>query len=175
MKSAAVLLSCVFCLAVSPVIAADRPASDASVKRLLEVTDTRKMLDTALSQMDELIKSSIKQAAAGQSLTPEQEAVKLETQGKMVALLKEELNWDFLEPMYIEAYRKTFTQKEINAMLSFYTSPAGRAVTSKMPLVMQNSMQTIQERMSTLAPKIQQLCVEGTEKMKHVSPQGNGG
>jgi len=53
MKSAAVVLSFVFCLIVSPVIAADRPVSDASLKRLIEVMNVRKMLDSVMSQMDE--------------------------------------------------------------------------------------------------------------------------
>ena len=120
------------------------------------------------------MKSSIKQAVAGQSLTPEQEMVKLEMQGKMAAMLREELSWESLEPMYIEIYRKTLTQREVDGMLSFYTSPAGRAVILKMPLVMQSTMQAMQGRMSTFMPKIQQLCAEGAEKMKNVSPQQNG-
>lgn len=175
MKNAAVFLFLVFNLAFSPTMAADRPVSDASVKRLIEVTNSKKMLDGVMLQMDEMMKSSMKQAVAGQSFTPEQETVLVEMQGEMADLLKAELNWDALEPMFIEIYRKTFTQKEVDGMLSFYKSPAGQAVIAKMPLVMQNTMQAMQARMGALMPKIRQLSIDGAVKMKKVSPQQNEG
>nr|WP_276510032.1 DUF2059 domain-containing protein [Niveibacterium umoris] len=73
--------------------------------------------------------------------------------------------------MFLDIYQKTFTQKEVDGMLSFYKSPAGQAVIKKMPQVMQASMQIMQARMSKLVPQIQQITAEGAEKMKALSAQ----
>ena len=54
-------------------------------------------------------------------------------------------------------YRNTFSQAEVDGMLGFYRSPAGQAVIAKMPLVMQNTMQSMQGRMAVMMPRIQEL------------------
>ncbi|MES2770461.1 MAG: DUF2059 domain-containing protein [Pseudomonadota bacterium] len=163
------LFSCLNFFAL-PALAAERPVSEASVKRLLEVTNARKMLDGMMSQMDAMMKSSIKQAVPGQTFTPEQEMIMEETQGKVVSAMWDELKWEALEPMYIEVYQKIFTQPEVDGMLAFYKTKSGQAVIRKMPLVMQTTTQMMQSRMAPLIPKIQQIIMEGTTKMLLVSP-----
>ena len=41
----------------------------------------------------------------------------------------------------MEAYRNTFTQEEVGAMLKFYTSPVGQSVGAKLPTASQQTMQ----------------------------------
>lgn len=173
MRFAPFALAVLLNVTVLPAFAADRPASEASVKRLIEVTDSKKLVDNVMLQMDSMMKASMKQALADQALTAEQEKVMLETQEKLAGLVKDELKWEALEPMFLDIYQKSFTQKEVDGMLSFYKSPAGQAVIKKMPQVMQTTMQIMQARMSKLLPKIQQITEEGAEKMKAVSPQPN--
>jgi len=76
------------------------------------------------------------------------------------------MTWESFEPNVIDLYKKSFTQSEIDGMVQFYKSPAGKAVIAKMPVVMQNNMQLVQGRMKTLLPKIQQLQQETFEKLK---------
>ena len=45
-----------------------------------------------------------------------------------------------LVDMTVPIYAKHFTHDEIKALVGFYSSPTGRAVTAKMPLVLQESM-----------------------------------
>jgi hypothetical protein len=68
--------------------------------------------------------------------------------------------------MFIDIYKRSFTQGEIDGMLSFYKTDAGKALISKMPVVMQNSMQAMQSKMATTMPQIQQLQRETIEKLK---------
>ncbi|GAA5177006.1 hypothetical protein GCM10025771_13350 [Niveibacterium umoris] len=171
MRIAQLALALFISVAVLPATAAEQPASEASVKRLIEITNSKKLVDNAMLQMDAMMKASMKQALADQSLTAEQEKVMIETQEKLAGLVKEELKWEMLEPMFLDIYQKTFTQKEVDGMLSFYKSPAGQAVIKKMPQVMQASMQIMQARMSKLVPQIQQITAEGAEKMKALSAQ----
>jgi len=166
-------LALALCLgaAVLPATAADKPASEASIKRLMEVSNSKKLVDSALLQMNSIMKTSMKQALADQALSPEQEKVMLETQDKLTDVVKDELTWDTLEPMFLDIYQQTFTQKEVDGMLAFYKSPAGQAVIKKMPQVMQTTMQITQARMAKLIPKMQQIAEEGLAKMKALSPQ----
>lgn len=154
-----------------PALAADRPASEASIRHLLEVTKAKKLADSMMSKMDEIRDASMKQSMSGQVLTPRQEEVMLEMNEKMTALLKEELDWDRLEPMYVEIYRESFSQKEVDGMLSFYETPAGQAVIKKMPGVLETTMQRMQKRMAILLPKVQSIAVEGMEKMNKASSE----
>ena len=85
---------------------------------------------------------------------------------KIVKLFGDALQWNQLEPVFIDIYRRTFTQSEIEGMLSFYKTDAGKALIAKMPLAMQNSMQAMQARMATIMPQVQQLQKETFEKLQ---------
>jgi uncharacterized protein len=166
MKLLALWISLLMCCASPVAHAADTPASEASIKRLMEITNSKNMVDAMMAQMDGLMRNTMKQATNGQPLTAEQEAIMADMRTKVTALMKDELKWSTLEPVLVDVYRKSFTQQEVDGMLSFYQSPAGRAVIAKMPLVMQNSMQAMQGRMAALMPKIQQIVAQSVEKVK---------
>jgi hypothetical protein len=174
MKKFSVALLFLFHLAAFPALAADAPASDASIKRLIDIVDSKKMLDSVMSQMDAMMKTSTQQALAGQKMTAEQEAVMLEMQNELNTLLKNEMTWETLEPMFLEIYKKSFTQSEIDGMLSFYQSPAGQAVIKKMPLVMQTTMQMMERRMVVLMPKLEKISTDSIAKLKKVSEKPKG-
>jgi|SRR5690606_33667959 len=131
--------------------------SDASLRELLTVTNAQKLIDGTMRQMDGAMQAAMHQATQGKQLTPEARTAMEEMQAKAVALTKEEMNWDVLEPMFLEIYRSSLTQEEVDGMLKFYKSDAGKAVTAKMPTIMQNTMKAMQQRMMVLMPKLQQL------------------
>ena len=87
-------------------------------------------------------------------------------QARIMALVKEQLNWTDLEPIMIEVYRDTFTQHEIDGMLRFYRSEAGQAVINKLPTATQESMARIQGRVNALTPKIMELEKETSAQIK---------
>lgn len=174
MKKFSIALLFLFNLAAFPALAEDAPASEPSIKRLIEITNSKKMLDGVMSQIDAVMKSSTQQALAGQKMTAEQEAVLFEMQKELTTLLKNEMTWETLEPMFLEIYKKSFTQKEIDGMLSFYQSPAGQAVIKKMPFVMQTTMQMMQSRMAVLMPKLEKISAESVEKLKKIPEKPKG-
>ena len=89
----------------------------------------------------------------------------------MIAMFKEEMSWETLEPLYIRIYRDSFTQPEVNGMLAFYGSPAGQTVIKKMPLVVQNTMTEMQKRMGPFLEKLIKMEEETIEQMKEVAAQ----
>lgn len=156
----------VFSVLVRPALAADSKPSEQSIKQLLAVTETHKLLDGMMNQIDGMMENSMRQALQGKSLAPDQQKAFDNMRAKSVALLKQELSWDSLEPFYIRMYRDSFTQEEINGMLAFYKTPSGQAVIKKMPAVMQGAMVEMQKRMGTLMPKLQQIQKETLAELK---------
>ena len=158
-----------FIFLAAPVFAAESKPSPDSIKKLLTITDSRKLVDNMTGQMDEMMKNAMQQALQGQTVTPKQQKIIDDMQGKTVAVLKEELNWESLEPLYIQIYSESFSQEEIDGMLAFYETPAGQALIKKMPVVMQKSMVEMQKRMGTLMQKLQKIQQDALGELKKQS------
>lgn len=152
--------------AMCPAIAAEPPASEASVRELLTITQSQKLLDGTMGQVDAMMQRSMKQALAGQTLTADQQRIMDNMRTKMIALFREDMKWETLEPMFIDIYKQSFSQKEVDGMLDFYKSEPGQAVIAKMPLVMQNTMQAMQGRMAVMLPKLQRLQQDAIAELK---------
>lgn len=166
LPKAARLLLLALLLATMPVTAAEAPASEQSIRQLMEVTQARQLLDSSLAQVDQVMQSSMQQALAGTELNAEQQKALAEMRRRVIALLKDEMKWETLEPMFVEIYRGSLSQTDVDGMLVFYRTETGQAVINKMPLVMQNTMTAMQTRMAAMAPKLQQLQAETVEQMK---------
>ena len=158
------LLSIAFAL-ITPVAMAAQP-SDESIRELLQVTDARQLMEGAMAQTDQMIKATMEQSLQGKEVSAEYRKILEDMQTQMVAVLNEDLGWSSMEPMFVEIYQKSFTQSEVDGMLEFYQSDAGKAVTAKMPLVMQNTMMLLQQRMANMAGRMQQIENAAVEKLK---------
>lgn len=147
------LLALVAALALQPAFAQSSQPSEKSVLQLLQLMHTHQLMDNAWARMDETMRSSMRAVTQGQ-LNAEQEKIRDESQARMVAMMKDELDWSKLEPILVQAYQGTFTQEEVNAMLKFYDSPVGQPVGAKLPTVNQQTSQLTQQRMQDLIPKL---------------------
>jgi hypothetical protein len=85
---------------------------------------------------------------------------------KMSAVATDVTNWDDLLPMYLRTYRAAFTQDEIDGVIKFYKSPAGKAYVNKLPLVMQNLMGEMQGFVKTIQEKMQAIQRESMQELK---------
>ena len=171
MQKALLLIALLF---VSTIIyAADQPASEASVKKLIEITQSKQLIDNMQTQMDSMMRSTMKKMIGNKTLSPEQEAIIEDMQKQIVTAFASDMNWETLEPDFIDIYRKSFTEDEVTGMLDFYRTPAGQAVIKKMPVVMKYSMEMMQNRMIAVMPKIQQIQKEAIEKLKATRPEGH--
>lgn len=134
----------------------DRPTA-ASVRQLFEVMHSNNIVESYMKQVESTMRTSLQQQTAGKTPNASQQKIVEDLQSKIMALVKEQLNWVELEPTMIEVYRDTFTQREIDGMLKFYQSEAGKAVIVKLPTVMQESMARMQSRVNALTPQIIEL------------------
>jgi len=146
--------------------AATAPVRDASVRKLLEVMHARKLVDALPQQTQTMMSGMVHQMLAGQTMTPAQQHAVDDMVAKTAALMRDEFNWEHMEPMYLKVYEQTFSQAEVQSMIDFYSTPAGQAVVDKLPLVTQNVLAAMQERMAAMMPKIQQMAADMAKQIK---------
>ncbi|MES2822615.1 MAG: DUF2059 domain-containing protein [Pseudomonadota bacterium] len=160
------LLAVVGIMLVYASVFAETKPSDASLDELLTITDSQKLIDGMWPQMDAMLKTSEKQALGEVTLNEEQQKISDKTQEKMATLFKEEFAYDKMKPMIIKIYKESFSQEEIDGMVTFYKSKAGKAVIKKMPTVMQSTMANVQAQMSQIIPKLQKIQQESIDEIK---------
>jgi uncharacterized protein len=142
------------------------PASQESIDRLLVDAKVEKMLDTMFANVDQVMRRSMEAAMQGQQLSPEQQRVVDARAAKFVQVLREEMTWDKLRPLYVQIYQESFTQEEVDGLIAFYESPAGAAYVEKMPVVMQKSMSIMQSRLAPMMEKMKAAMTGAVAKAK---------
>ena len=164
--SAVTLLAAIALAALQPAFAEDTKPSEQSVRQLLEAMHTGEALKEASAHIDDMLRASMKEAD-GRPLNPEQQKIRDETRAKVIAVMKEQLDWStILEPIMIQSYRNTFTREEVNALLRFYRTPVGRSVADKLPAASQQTLQLMQQRIRDMMPKIQQIVRDSQERIR---------
>ena len=146
--------------------AAESKPSVASIKQLFETMHTASLIDNLMSQVEGTVRGSMAQAVTGQTPNAQQQKILDDMEHKIFALAKEQLDWKELEPMMVDVYRNTFSQREVDGMLNFYRSDVGQAVVTKLPTATQQSMAAVQGRMRSLTPKIMQLERDAAAQLK---------
>ena len=130
------------------------PASTESINTLLVVTKSEAMVTTMHAQMEQMMSQTLTGMLGGRKITEEQKRAIEAALKQFSIVMKEELSWANMKPMYISIYQETFTQEEIEGLIAFYRSPAGAAFIDKMPVIMQKSAVIMQARMPQLMEKM---------------------
>jgi uncharacterized protein len=144
------------------------PASDASIREMLELTNARQLIDGMKGQMSAVMNTAMQNAIKGQTITPERQAILDRMAAKMSAVAADMLNWDALLPIYLRTYRDSFTQDEIDGVIKFYKSAAGQAYVKKLPLVMQNVMREMQGFIQPVQEKMLAIQRESMQELKNL-------
>ncbi len=143
----AVLLIAVLCGTVH----ADEMSHRQSVLKLLEVANSRQMLDQVAGSINSMLDKQF-------------EALQLTPEGKDAAkMVKKEMSewfsacfaWEKMRELYVDVYKDVFTEAEVNEMIAFYQSPLGRKMLKKMPELMQVTMEKTQAMLSRNMPEFQ--------------------
>jgi uncharacterized protein len=124
--------------------------------------------------MDGFMNNAVRSAQQSQTITPERQAILDRMREKMAAVVNESLNWDSMLPMYVRIYQASLTQRELDGIIDFYQSPAGRAYTKKMPLIMQNVMSEMQGILKPLQQKLAEIQKEATQELKDLKASQGG-
>lgn len=152
-----------FALAISAHAA---PPTESSVEDLLAVTQTEKVMESFFANFEGSMRQGMAAAVQGRALTEEQRKVLEAAPRRFVAVLREEMSWESMRPMYVRIYQETFTQEEIDGLIAFYRTPAGSAFIAKMPVVMQKSSEMMQSRIAPMARKMQAAMEQALQEAK---------
>lgn len=142
------------------------PPSDASINQLLELSKAGALMDSVWAQMDGFMKTSMQQVTKGKPLSADEQVIMDKQQTKMIAIMKDELSWAKIKGGFVQVYRETFTQEEVDGIIAFYKSPTGQAFIDKQPALMKNTMTLMQQRMGPIMQKIQQMTAETAKELK---------
>lgn len=113
---------------------------EAKIEQILALTKSESMVDRMFAQMKGILPPSA-------TSTPEELA---KAQARVEAMRDQfKVVWAKIRPQYVRLYADTFSDEEIDGLLTFYQSPAGRAMVEKMPELMGKFM-------ALLMPEFQQ-------------------
>lgn len=135
---------------------ADESSKQAKLSELVNVMDMDAMVESMYSQMEVLMQNMSTQMGVQAS----EQATFDKYYSQMITLLQDELSWEKMEPSVVDIYNRNFSEKEIDDMLAFYKTETGQSLLTKMPVVMQESMQMSQALMQSAIPKIQAIAQE---------------
>jgi uncharacterized protein len=142
------------------------PASDASIREFLELTNAQQLIAAMKGQMAAMMNAATQNAIKGQTVTPARQEILDRMSAQMSAVITDMLSWDALLPIYMRTYRDSFTQDEIDGVIKFYKSAAGQAYVKKQPLVMQNVMREMQDFVKPVQDKMLAIQRQSMQELK---------
>jgi uncharacterized protein len=146
-------LTVICTLLFAPLAFADQASKSAKIEQLLAAMNVEQQQKEMLGQIQQLVTSQVKSQMPSQA-----DAAKIEDlQKKMFALIGEETSWQKMKPVFVQVYSETYTEPEIDGILAFYKSPAGRAMVDKQPTLTSKMMTSMQAQMGEIMTKIQKL------------------
>ena len=141
------------CMAVAAITFAGSAAwaaapSDAAIDELLEVMRLREQTSSMLDAMNQEFAQNASMFAQ-ESGAAEDAAVQQRTQTmqqQMGQILREEMAWEKVRPVYRQVYKESLTAEEVAGMLAFYRTPVGQSVLQKQPQITERAMQISREQ-----------------------------
>ena len=148
-----------------PCLHADPASKRAKIQELLTLSNSEQMLNQAIDQMSAAMKAAAAQQAAKFNFTPKQQQISDDFNAKISRILAQSLSMDTIRPVIIQTYEETYTEEEIDGILGFYRSPAGKAFLAKTPQLMMRTMTLMQQQMGAVQPQIEQAAKELADEM----------
>ena len=137
----------------------------------MAITNVQQMLNGTYAQMDKMMDSMVQQSLKGKQLNQAQKNAINNMKSKMSSLFRTEYTWEKFEPTLRKIYKNSFTQEEVNGMISFYKTPSGQALIKKMPAVMQNTMVYMQSSIQALTPRMEKIQQEFIAEINAAEPK----
>ena len=130
------------------------PAQDATIEKLLILTDAQKLSESAVSDSDEIIETSLKPVLQLDNMTAEKKKVIEAFLDKYKNIVKEEFSWEKMMPDYSRIYRETFTEEELQSLIAFYESPTGQMFIRKTPEIMDKTSDLLRIKMVSILSRM---------------------
>ncbi|MDA0989141.1 MAG: DUF2059 domain-containing protein [Verrucomicrobia bacterium] len=138
----------------------------ALAEELLNAMDMQANIERSFAMVKDMIPQQMASLGGATDLNTADVQGQTET---ILNVVMEAMNWDALKEDYIAIYAETFTEVELQGVVDFYTSAAGRRFLEKQPELMRRSMEISQRQMLALIPKIQAMTL-GDGKSPPMAP-----
>jgi hypothetical protein len=140
------------------------PPTPESVDKLLELTGVENLNDSVIHQLGKMTENIVNHTFQGKKLGADADPLKDSARRKLQAIVKEDLSWDKMKPVYARIYSETFTQEDVDGIIAFFETKAQKDYAARMPAVTQKTYGEIQQRIGPIMKKMQ-------DAMKDVSAQ----
>jgi len=142
------------------------PAKAAKVEEMLNVTKIEPSLQQMTTQMQSRIKQIAQQQAAQAGNEPEKQPVTTTYLAKMDNIAATEVTWDKLKPAIIQSYADSFSDSDLDSILAFYKTPAGKALLDKQPELSDKTRDAVQKMVGEAQPQMMQATKDYQDKIK---------
>ncbi len=150
-----------------PAAYADEASKKTKIEELLALMNARQMADQMVGIVTNSFRQGFSQQSASLGSGPEVEKLGNEIADLLGATVRKQMGWeDFFQPEMVRLYSDSFEESEIDGMVAFYRSPAGKAVIAKMPVLLQKGAELGQKRMQAVGPELGKMVSEKIEKFK---------
>ena len=148
------LLALVASVVFSSSAVAEAPTPE-SVANLLTAIHAEKVVDVLFQNIESMMRKSMSQALQGKASTEQNKKFFDSYMPKIMLIMRDELSWERMKPLYVQVYSETFSQEEIDGLIRFYDSDVGRSYVSKLPVVMEKTMAISQQQMQPMMQRLQ--------------------
>jgi hypothetical protein len=172
MKRTALLLALALTLISARPAHADEASKRGKVLELFALLHMDQTMDQTMKMIMGQALSNAQQLTGGKQQLPPETQAKLEAfQTRLTDLVTNAMSWKSLEPDFTKIYMDNYTEDELDAIVTFYKSPAGISMVAKTPVLMQQSMAVSQSRVQQMLPQLQQLLADFTKDVAKSAPQ----
>ncbi|HEY4357406.1 MAG TPA: DUF2059 domain-containing protein [Acidobacteriaceae bacterium] len=166
------VLAVVF-LTMSLAAHADEASKRAKAAQLMVAMNMERTMTDAMAAIRGQVNQAMQSMPGMGQTTPEQKKLIDNFQGQVNKLVDAATSWKVLEPQYVDLYAQIYTEQEIDGILAFYQSPAGKALVAKTPELTAKGMVISQRMMADLQPQINALLqqfLQQIDGLEHVAP-----
>ncbi len=136
-----------------------------AIEKMFILTDMQALLDNSYARME----SIFSQMAEERKIPYKHKPIYEKYRDKLRVLLAQQMNWQDIKAPIINAYAQVYTKEEVEQLIRFYQSPLGQKTLTKMPELMQVSMQVMRVTSKKLLPKMQELQQDLAEELQKKS------
>jgi len=133
-------------------------------KEIVKLTDISKMTNSVITQVMHQQADQLKAVNIPADHQKDEAALR----DKIRVKLEENVSWAKLEPEYTKFLIEVYTEEELKAILNFCSSPVGKEILKKEPILMGKIMVMTQARVQSVYPEIQKMTRDFTESVKRI-------
>ena len=148
---------------------ADDASKRTKVEQLLTIMKLNALPDQILGDVKNQTQT-LSQRQFGPNPTPDQQKQVADFQTKITTLVSDSVGWKVMQPDFVKLYSDTYTEPEIDGILSFYKSPVGQSMLAKAPELSQKSQEIARQRMATIQPQLRQAVQDFVKQAQASAP-----